>query len=448
MPSFGYTAGMGSGDAAYSGALTASYYVNTTGAVVYVDTVTLLNVKSALSIHLKAAIYSDAGSENLGLSPFALLASTGSVASLSVGSNVLAIVGDPLAVGPGQGVWVAIIGDNGAVVFTNAATSGLEAVREGSINFGTGFPSQFAPDTPKLHLIVPATLSGSATGPGHATDIRVPLMVSEALADGVPAVRATLLLSEPLTEGSPALRASLLLSEPLSEGDDHLRCPLVCLESLHPIPTEGEMITARFPTQLGMALTAHKTPTYVTQVRTAANLKTTRNSLTPWPAWDFQVDLDYLPTDAPFMSGTSSPDFSVICGFFKKMKGKFGAFLFRDPQAHQVTNGSQATGDGVTLQFPFMRMDDGEPDPVGQVDTGAGWTIYVDGVAQVEGSGISFVAPNQYAFDVAPADAAVITGTFTYDFVCHFLQDAADFEQFNRDLFQLQQVQFRADPAL
>jgi hypothetical protein len=49
---------------------------------------------------------------------------------------------------------------------------------------------------------------------------------------------------------------------------------------------------------------------------------------------------------------------------------------------------------------------------------------------------------------VAPADAAVITGTFTYDFVCHFLQDAADFEQFNRDLFQLQQVQFRADPAL
>jgi hypothetical protein len=172
-------------------------------------------------------------------------------------------------------------------------------------------------------------------------------------------------------------------------------------------------------------------------------LRTQRNSLTPYPAWDFEVSFVYLPADAPFAS-IGQTDLEEVMGFFLNRRGRYGAFLHRDPNDQQVIGGVQGVGDGVTTEFYFMRTLGGFAEPVGQVDIDAGWTVYVDGVAQV--SGVSFFAPNQFVFDVAP-DSGSITADFDFFFVCHFLADAADFESFNRDLWQLQQVQFRADPA-
>jgi hypothetical protein len=73
-----------------------------------------------------------------------------------------------------------------------------------------------------------------------------------------------------------------------------------------------------------------------------------------------------------------------------------------------------------------------------------GFAIYDAGVLQT--AGITFSAPNGFTFAVAPVDTHAITADFDYLFVCHFLKDMADAEQFAGDLFMLQQVQFRADP--
>lgn len=365
-----------------------------------------------------------------------------------------------------------------------------------------------------------------------SSEVRVPLEVAEPLVEGAPDVRVNLVALEPIAEGAPDVRVSLLVAEPVSEGAPQVRVCLLVLEAVIAIPDEGEMATDLFPIELGRSWTAHKIPTYATQVRTAANLRSARNSLTPFPAYDFEVSFPYLPSDAPFMSATPDPDLQRIAGFFKRMRGQGKTWLFRDPFDFRARGYAQASGDGVTTEFKFLAPILGDAEPVGQVDllerfgfapgdvtpasdqiahaahglsagdgpffvasTGAlpaglsaltpywsiadsanavrlaaskadalagtavditgvgagahsltgGWAVYVDGALQL--AGVSFSAPNGFAFAAAPTAGQAITADLDYLFVCQFLQDAADFEQFAGDLFELGQLQFRADPA-
>lgn len=363
-------------------------------------------------------------------------------------------------------------------------------------------------------------------------DLRAPLIFAEPLTGGQPDARAALIFAEPLTGGNPDLRAPLIFAEPLTGGNPDVRCALMVIEALMPVLEEGPMVTDLFPLQLGVSWTTHKIMNFATQVRTSTSLRTARNSLTQFPAWDFEVSFVYLPTDKPFASGTAQADLYLIQGFFFDMRGRQKAFLFRDPQDYRVRAGAAGVGDAVTTAFYFTRTLRTLAEPVGQVDmlqkfafapgdvnagadtiaapahglstgdgplfaantggalpagltaltpywviadsanavrlaaseanalagtavdiTGAGtgahsltggWAVYVGGTLQL--SGVSFFAPNQFVFGVAPAAGAVITADFDFFFVCHFLSDIADAEQFNSNLFQLMQVQFRADP--
>lgn len=368
------------------------------------------------------------------------------------------------------------------------------------------------------------------------SEVRAPLVFTDALTGGFPDVRAPLLLEEALTGGDPDVRTAFVYVEPLTGGNPAVRCPLMLLEVLTPYPEERPLATDLFPSQLGMAWTTHKIPTFVTQVRTATSLRSARNQMTPFPAWDFELSLPFLPSDKAYRSGTVLSDLQTIFGFFFDMGGRAKEWLFRDVQDCQVRGGAIATPDGVTLQWPFVRFLRSTGEPVGQVDllqkfafapgdvnagadqishaghglktgdgpvfvantggtlpagltaqtpywtiaddantfrladdhgdavaippvavdiTGpgsgshsvtAGWAAYVGGVLQL--SGVSLSGPNQLVFASAPmVGAGAITADFDFLFVCHFLADLADAEQFNANLFQMMQIQFRADPA-
>jgi hypothetical protein len=363
-------------------------------------------------------------------------------------------------------------------------------------------------------------------------ELRAPLVDAEPLAEGAPNLRAPLVTAAPVAEGVPNLRAAELVSEPLSEGYRNLRAALVVVETLEVVTEGGEMATEQFPIGLGLSWETEKTPVFNTQVRQATSLKSVRNSLTPFPAYDFEVSFVYLNNEAA-ADPNAATDLRTVSNFFKSMRGRQGAFLHRDPRDHQVRGGPQATGDAVTLQFPFA-MDAGLPgEPVGQLDltqlaafaaadvtpatnrialpdhafvtgdgpvfaasagtlpaglvaltaywlivdtanavrlaaskanalagtavditdAGAGahtlakgWAVYLDGVLQGPAD-VAFVATNQMLFAAAPDADAAITADFDFFFVCHFEADAAAFRTFNRDLWELQQVRFRADPA-
>lgn len=431
MSTFGYTAGMGTGAnvQVILDKVLFSRYENTTGAWVFVHLIDILNVAVAVFGDYQVAIYTDAAEP--GQVPSVQLGVSAVVSGLGVGSTTFTLP-QVFGVAPGGFAWVGLLSLTDNIV----RFDGVTLIGGGRHSQARAFPADYHEAYRVKDWILPATLTGSTLIDPTGTDLRVPLAGAE-----------------PLIEGFSVLRAALAGAEPLTEGASVLRCAFSGLEALIQVPEVREMATDVFPLQLGTSWETKKTPNFNTQVRTATSLRATRNSLTPFPAWDFELSFPYLPADAPFMSGSATPDLAVIQGFFLKMRGRARPFLFRDPFDNTALNVAMirttdlgSGGDGVTTEFYFAHDIGGFVEPVGQVDTVAGYIVYVGGVAQAAGVDFDFVAPNKAVFTAAPADLALVTSTHQFDFVCNFLDDAAAFEQFNRDLFALNEVRFRADP--
>lgn len=276
--------------------------------------------------------------------------------------------------------------------------------------------------------------------------LRVPLVVEEPLTEGAAQLRVPLVISEPLTEGAANLRVPLVISEPLTEGAAHLRVAFVMVEALIEVPEEGELATDILPTLRGLSWSVHKKPNFNTQVRVATNNHKVTNSLTPYPIWEFEQTYDYLPDKV-----AGNTDFKTLVGFFLEMGGRFKAWLFKDPSDHAVTTGNMlrltdfgAGGDGVTTEFLLARTLGGFVEPVGQLDTVAAHSVYVNGVLQVAGTDYVFAAPNQIVFTVAPGAGLTVTATFEFYFVCRFLDDAQDYENFAYGFWSLGKFAFES----
>jgi len=128
-------------------------------------------------------------------------------------------------------------------------------------------------------------------------------------------------------------------------------------------------------------------------------------------------------------------------GFFLRLQGQFGTFLYADPDDGAVTGQAFATGDGATTAFTMMRSLGGFLEPVGWV-TGIA-NVYVNSAVQAATS-YSLTAPNTLTFTSAPASGGVIAADFTYAFNCRFLDDQMDFEEFMSSLWKLDSVKFRS----
>jgi hypothetical protein len=75
--------------------------------------------------------------------------------------------------------------------------------------------------------------------------------------------------------------------------------------------------------------------------------------------------------------------------------------------------------------------------------------FYVTGVTGVAVNGVavsnwSLIAPNLLSFSAPPLSGATITASFDYAFVCRFLEDSQDFENFMQNLWAAKSVKFRS----
>jgi hypothetical protein len=66
--------------------------------------------------------------------------------------------------------------------------------------------------------------------------------------------------------------------------------------------------------------------------------------------------------------------------------------------------------------------------------------VYLDGVVTPSGWKVS---GNVITFDAAPASGVVISADFSYGFLCRFLEDTLDFEEFMDNLWSLKSLKFR-----
>jgi uncharacterized protein (TIGR02217 family) len=194
-----------------------------------------------------------------------------------------------------------------------------------------------------------------------------------------------------------------------------------------------------FPMLAGQGWSVHKRPTFSTRVANHVSGREVRQALYATTLYEFELTFDGLSSGTAY-PGLGSESLQSLMGLYLQSEGQFGTFLYTDPSDSTVIGQGIATGDGTTTSFTFMRTLGGYIEPVSWVSSVA--NIYLDGVAQT--SGWSLTQPNALTFVSAPANGVVITADFTYAFVCRFLEDQEDFEEFASGLWTLQSLKFRS----
>ena len=197
------------------------------------------------------------------------------------------------------------------------------------------------------------------------------------------------------------------------------------------------MTLPAFPTLPGQTF-ATKSPITATHVAEHDSGRTVRTALYQG-LYEFEVGFEALASDAACNPSLGAQSLQAVMGLYLQCCGSYGAFLYVDPNDNAATNQTIATGDGATTQFAFVRS----------IGAGLDGDFYVTGVTGVAVNGVavsnwSLVAPNLLSFSAPPLSGATITASFDYAFVCRFLEDSQDFENFMQNLWAAKSVKFRS----
>ncbi len=199
-----------------------------------------------------------------------------------------------------------------------------------------------------------------------------------------------------------------------------------------------------FPSLAGQGWSVHKRPTFSTRVASHVSGREVRQSLYADTLYEFELTFDGLDSDSN-TPGLGANSLQSLMGFYLQAQGQFGTFLYTDPTDNAATRQGIATGDGATASFAFLRTLGAFIEPVGWV-TAVG-NVYLNGAVQ-NAATYSINAPNGFnnvlTFATAPGTGVAITADFTYAFVCRFLDDQNDFEEFMSGLWQVQSLKFRS----
>jgi hypothetical protein len=195
-----------------------------------------------------------------------------------------------------------------------------------------------------------------------------------------------------------------------------------------------------FPTLPGQGWSVHKKPTFSTIVASHASGREVRDSLWQYPLWEFELTFDALASDSIGYPGLGAQSLQSLMGLFLQCQGQLGTFLYTDPTDNAATAQGLGAGTGTQTTFAMGRALGGFFEPVGWVASIASVTL--DGVGQP--SGWSLTTPNSLVFATPPASGIAVAASFSYAFLCRFLDDSEDFEQFMQNLWAVQSLKFRS----
>lgn len=191
------------------------------------------------------------------------------------------------------------------------------------------------------------------------------------------------------------------------------------------------MSNSVFPSLPGLGWSVLKTPKFKTISQESVSGKEVRQALMSYPLWDFTLTFSVL------RGANGYTEMQTLAGFFNEMLGMYDTWLFDDPSDDSVTAQSFGTGDGTTTAFQLVRTLGGFVEPIQNVNGTP--SIYINGVLQ--SSGYTIGSTGIVTFTTAPA-AAALTWTGNFYFRCRFTLDAAEFEQFAKNLWQLKKMTF------
>lgn len=192
------------------------------------------------------------------------------------------------------------------------------------------------------------------------------------------------------------------------------------------------MSNAVFPVLAGLKWDVGLSPQFSTRVQRSVSGMELRANFMAYPLWTFKLAYEVLRDDV------ANNELKQLVGFFLARRGMFDSFLYSNPSDHSATAEPFGTGAGVATQFQLTRSYGGFTEPVQNVNGAP--SIYVAGVLKTVTTDYTISSTGLVAFTVAPTGALTWTGSYYYR--VRFLQDAADFNQFLQDLWDLKKMEF------
>ena len=262
--------------------------------------------------------------------------------------------------------------------------------------------------------------------------------------------RASQVEVEVVSQIATNARSSQVVLEVLVAASDLARASQVALEvpTLPVVPGSVCGTIPVFPT-LPVGFPVKWRPTLKTTVQTS--LASGREAR--WPNQQlalheielpFEVLRDQTQNDMPYAPLAGYTDFMQLCQFWLMMYGQFGVFYFDAPWDDSRLGQGIGTGDGTTTEFTIYRtfgVSGAELiEPVGGVNVMQ--HVYLNGVLQ---SPTSYqTSANLLIFNSAPGGGVAITADFSFYYLCKFLDDEQDFEEFLKNIWMVKALKFRS----
>jgi len=209
------------------------------------------------------------------------------------------------------------------------------------------------------------------------------------------------------------------------------------------------MIPPVYPELIGLGFDVKWSPQFYNMpTATSATGADIDLALATTPLHDFELTYNFLRDR--FIAGTQ--EFKTMFGFFLRMQGTVGRFLFRNKDDRYTTNEPIATTDGVaSLFYPLQRTfgvgENVGTESIGWIDRTQQINIYMDGVLQdpstydiLEIGGCDM----QLKIHSTPTAGISITGDYGYFYYCKFPDNQNTFNKFMEQLWALQTVKLHS----
>ena len=189
-------------------------------------------------------------------------------------------------------------------------------------------------------------------------------------------------------------------------------------------------------------------PVMDTTIGTTKSLREIRVANQIFPLWDFELLFEELrdqtqnnPIYAPF---AGYEQYMELAQLFIMMYGQGDVFYFDAPWDDSRTLQLIANGDGTTKTFTAVRTWGqgafATMQPVGGINVI--YEVRINNII-VSLSDYSF-AGNEITFVVAPGADLSITMTFSFYYLCRFVEDELDFEEFGKNRWAVPSLKLRS----
>ncbi len=225
--------------------------------------------------------------------------------------------------------------------------------------------------------------------------------------------------------------------------DTTVRASQLVVEALIANLHQEDIVLPIYPTLPGLTYNVKWTPLFFNMpTATSSSGADIDLSLAAAPLHDFELIYEFL------RDSFGKTEFKTMMGFFLRLGGTLGRFLFLNPDDNYVYNEFIASTNGSDVYYgPITRTfgagDNVGTEPVGYIDLTQTANVYLDGVLQdsaIYTLDQSLPGNQRIRFDTAPTAGQTITMDLGYFYYCKFADPSLVFEKFMDRLWLLNQV--------